>query len=243
MVGVQDEDAVQGAFQHRVHHVVFARCAEHHAQEVARVRQVIARIHVRLAHAVLVGHGDQGRHLGNQADGGDVAVLRIVDIRAVVIEGRERADQTGQHRHWVCIAAKASQEELHLLVHHGVVDHELVEVAALRRVGQLALEQQVAGVEVVALRGQLLDRVPAVEQLTLVAINVGDGRLAGGGRQKTWVVGEHARLSVQLADVDDIGADVALVHGQIHAGATVAERQGGFVVSELHCSIPLVRLL
>ncbi|MDT4863357.1 hypothetical protein FQZ97_980580 [compost metagenome] len=132
------------------------------------------------------------------------------------------------------VAAEAAQEELHLLVDHGVVDHELVEVAALFFVGQLAVEQQVAGVEVVAVGGELLDGVAAVQQLTLVAIDVGDGRLAGGGGQKAGVVGEHARLRVQLADVDHVRADAAGVHRHLDAGAAVGERQGGFVVYEFH---------
>jgi hypothetical protein len=95
-----------------------------------------------------------------------------------VIEGRHRADQTREHRHRVRVTAKAPQKKLHLLVDHGVTDHELVELIALRFGGQLAIEQQIAGIEIVALNRQLLDRVAAVEQFTLVAIDVGDGRLA-----------------------------------------------------------------
>jgi hypothetical protein len=41
VVGVQDEDAVQCALEHRVDHVVLAGSAEHHAQEIARIAQVV----------------------------------------------------------------------------------------------------------------------------------------------------------------------------------------------------------
>ena len=142
VVGVQDEDAVQRALDHRVDHVVFARRAEHHAHEVAGVAQVVLRVHVGLAHFVLVGHGHQRGHLGDQADRGDFAVFRIVDVGAVVVEGRHAADQTGQDGHGVGITAETAQEELHLLVDHGVLGHQLVEVSAFRGVGQVALEQQ-----------------------------------------------------------------------------------------------------
>ncbi len=63
---------------HRVDLVVFAGGAEHHAQEVAGVATGRSRVHVGLADAVLVGHGHQRRHLGDQADGGDFAVLGVV---------------------------------------------------------------------------------------------------------------------------------------------------------------------
>ncbi|EWS64905.1 hypothetical protein Y695_01844 [Hydrogenophaga sp. T4] len=234
MVGVQDEDAVECAFEHRVDFVLLARGAEHHAQEVARVAQVVLRVHVGLAHAVLVGHGHQGGHLGDQADGRDVAVLRVVDVGAVVVEGRQTTHQAGQHGHGVGIAAEATQEELHLLVDHGVVDHELVEVAALLVVRQITVEQQVAGVEVVAVGGELFDGVATVQQFALVAIDVGDGRLAGRGGQEAGVVGEHAGLCVQLADVNHVRTDAAGIHRHIDAGAAVGERQGGFVVYEFH---------
>jgi hypothetical protein len=114
------------------------------------VRQRVLRVDVGLADGVLVRHGHQRRHLGDQADRGDLAVLGIVDVRAVVIEGRQRADQAGHHRHRVRVAAEAAQEELHLLVDHRVVGHARDEVLLLLPVGQLSVQQQVAGLEVVA---------------------------------------------------------------------------------------------
>jgi hypothetical protein len=70
---------------------------------------------------------------------------------------------------------KAPQEELHLLVDHGVVGHELGELGLLVAVGQVTVQQQVAGFHEVAVGGQLLDGVTAVQQLALVAVDVGDG--------------------------------------------------------------------
>ena len=207
VVGVQDEDAVERAHQHVVDLVVLARRGEHHPHEVRRVREVVARVHVRLADRVLVGHRDQRRQLGDQPDRRDVALVRVVQVHRVRIERRQRADEAGQHRHRMRVAAEAAHEELHLLVDHRVVGHAAHEVLLLRGVRQLAVEQQVADLEEVALHRELLDRIAAVEELALVAVDVGDRRVARGGRQEARVVGELAGLAVQRADVDHVRAD------------------------------------
>jgi hypothetical protein len=151
-------------------------------------------------------------------------VLGVVHVGAVVVEGRERPDQAGHHGHGVGVAPEPAQEELHLVVDHRVLEHALVEVVALALVGQLAVEQQVTGVEVVAMLGQLLDGVAAVEQLALVAIDVGDGGLAGRGGHEARVVGEHAGLRVKLADVQHVRPNGALVDRQIEARRAIGKR-------------------
>ena len=77
------------------------------------------------------------------------------------------------------VAAEAAEEARHLLVHHRVVRDAVVEIVLLRRGRQLAVEQQVADLEEVAVLGQLLDRIAAIEQDALVAVDVGDLGLAG----------------------------------------------------------------
>ena len=231
MIGVQHKDAIERALDHWIDLVVLAGVGKHHVQEVARIAELVLGVHVGLACAVFVGHGHQRGHLGNQADGGDFTVLRVVDVGAVVVEGRQCADQAGHDGHRVRIAPEAAQEKLHLLVDHGVVGHAFGEVGLGCCIGQVAVQQQVAGLHEIALGRQLLDRIPAVEQFTFVAVNVGDGRLTRRRRQKSRVIGEHAGLCVQLADIDHIRPDIALVNRQIDARAAVTERQGGFVVS------------
>ena len=238
VVSVQDKDAVQGALEHGIDLVVLTGIAKHHAQEVACIAQVVLGVHEWLANAVFVGHGHEGGHLGDQANGGDFAVFGVVDVGAVMVEGRQAADQAGEHGHGVGVTAKPTQEKLHLLVHHGVVGDQVGEVGFLFGVRQLAVQQQVAGFQKVALGRQLLDGVAPVQQLAFVAIDVGDGRLARRGGQKARVIGEHAGLAVQLADIDHVGADAALIHRHVNAGLTVAERQGGFVICNFHGVIP-----
>ena len=69
------------------------------------------------------------------------------------------------------VAAEAVEEAAHLLVHHRVVGDALVEFGFLRRRRQFAVEQQVAGLEEVAVLGQLLDRIAAIEQDAFVAVD------------------------------------------------------------------------
>ena len=175
---MQCEDAVYGALEHGVDHVIFAGHAEHHAQEIARIAQVVLWVHEGLAYTVFVGHGHQGRHLGDQADRCDVSVLWVVDVGAVVVEGRQSTNQTGQDGHRVGVTTKTAQKELHLLVDHGVLVHQLVKVFALLTDGQFTVQEQVAGVQIVHLVGQLLDGVTTVQEFAFVAIDVGDGGLA-----------------------------------------------------------------
>ena len=76
------------------------------------------------------------------------------------------------------VAAEALEEAGHLLVNHGVMDHAVVEILLLRRGRQLAVEQEVAGLEEVALFGELLDRIAAIFQDAGVAVDIGDLGLA-----------------------------------------------------------------
>ena len=133
--------------------------------------------------------------------------MRIVQVDRVRIERAHRADQARQHGHRVGIAAEPAHEELHLLVDHRVARDEIDEVLLLPNVRQLAVEQQVARLEIVAANGELLDRIAAVEELALVAVDVGDCRAARGRRHEARVVRELAGLRVQRADVDHVRTD------------------------------------
>ena len=72
------------------------------------------------------------------------------------------------------VAPEALEEPAHLLVHHGVARDAIVEVRLLGGGRQFAVEQQIAGLEEVAVLGQLLDRIAAIEQDAFVAVDIGD---------------------------------------------------------------------
>ena len=215
MVGVQDEDTVHGAHQDLIHLVLLGRHREHHAHEVRGVREVVARVHERLADRVLVGHRHDGRHLGDQAERRDDAVMLVVDVERVVVEGRERADHADHYRHRVRVAPEPLVQARQLLVHHGVMGDDVDELLFLLAIGQLAVLQQVAHLEKVAVLRQLLDRVAAVQEHAGIAVDVGDRRAAARRRQISGVVGEHAGLAVERADVDHVRSGGAREHREL----------------------------
>ena len=109
------------------------------------------------------------------------------------------------------VAAEALEEAAHLLVHHGVMHDAIDEIGLLRRGRQLAVEQEIAGLEEVAVLGEIGDRIAAIEQHALVAVDIGDLGFAAPGRGETRVVGEDAGLGVELADVQNLGANRSVV--------------------------------
>ena len=227
MVGVQDENLVQRAGVDRVDDVFLARNREAHPQEVRRVVEVVLRIHEGLADRVLVGHRRQRRHLRDHAQRGDHPLRLVRDVGRVMIEGRERADAGHHHRHRVRVAAETLEEAVHLVVHHGVARDPVVEIRLLGRAGQLAEQHQVGGLEEVAVLGELLDRVAAIEQHALVAVDISDLRLAGGGRGEARIEGELAGLGVELADIDHVGADRSGLDGQFDVFVAHDDGAGG----------------
>ncbi len=129
-----------------------------------------------------------------------------MDVQAVVIEGRQGADGADHDRHGMGVAAEALEEAVELGVQHGVPRDALLELFVLGGVRQFAVQQQVADFQEVGLRGQLVDRIAAVQQNAGVAVDVGQGRFAGRGGSEAGVEGEGAGAAVQLADIDDVRA-------------------------------------
>ncbi len=206
VISVQGEDAIHGALDHRVDLVLFGRHRKHHVQEVAGVGEGVARLHERLADGVLEAHGGQGRHLGEQAEGADLAMLFVIDIEGVVIESREGTHHATHDGHGVGVTTEAAEEEGDLLVHHGVTGYGALEFGELGLGRRLAVEQDVADFEVVGLFGQLGDGVTTVQQDTLIPVDIGNGGLARTGRHEARVKGEIP-LCTQFSDINDIRSD------------------------------------
>ena len=105
-------------------------------------------------------------------------MLRVIDVQGVVIEGRQGADYAAHDGHRVGVATEAVEEGLQLLVNHGVVLHGADKLGLLLSCWQFAIKQQVAGFQVVRLFSKLFDRVAAVQQDTVITVDIGDLRLA-----------------------------------------------------------------
>ncbi|MCY1417601.1 hypothetical protein D9M71_331400 [compost metagenome] len=171
-------------------------------------------------------------------------MARIVDVQGVVVEGRQGADHAAHDGHRVGVAAEAVEEALQLLVNHGVVLDGVDELFLLRGVGQFALQQQVAGFQVVGLLGELFDGIAAVQQHALVAIDIGDLRLARGGRHKARIKGVAAGGG-QATYIDYIGPHGAGEDGQFDGGCALDDQLRFFVshdgllfMLEIICTTP-----
>jgi len=214
VIGVQDEDALHRPHLRGARTVGLARHREHHVQEVLDETQVVARIDEGLADRILVGHGGDRRHLGDEPVGGDPALLGIVDVGAVVIKGAHGANHPADHGHGMRITAKTPIKGEDLLVQHGVMGDGALELSLCRGVRQLPVEQEVTHLQEPGLLRQLLDGIAAIEELALVAVDVGDLGLAARGGGETGVEGEIPGLLIELADVDNVRAQAALAERQ-----------------------------
>src|SRR5262249_33168456 len=95
---------------------------------------------------------------------------------------------------------------------------------------QLAVHQQVGDFEVVGTLGQLLDRIAAVLEDALVAVDVGDGGPARRGVDEPRVIDRDSGLAVALADLRQIGGPDRAVGDRevvLNTGAVVAYGQRG----------------
>ena len=109
------------------------------------------------------------------------------------------------------VAAEALEKAAHLLVHHRVMGHAIDEVDFLGGCRKLAVEEQIAGLQKIAVLRQILDRIAAIEENALVAVDVGDLGLTASRRRKAGVIGEDTGLGIKLADVHHLRADRAVV--------------------------------
>ena len=197
VIGMQNEDAVHCARKDGIDLVGFGRNREAHMEEILGIIEIVARIDDRLSSRVLVGHRSDGRHLGNQTAARNHALQRIVNVGRVVIEGRQGSNHTAHDGHRMGITTEATQEEGHLLMHHGVHGDSAFELSVLLCIRKLAIQQQVTGLDEIAMIGQLVDRVAAIQQNAFLAIDIGDVGLAACCRGETRIVGEVTALAIE----------------------------------------------
>ena len=115
-----------------------------------------------------------------------------------MIEGRERADHADHDGHRMRVAAEARLEPGHLLMHHRMVCDQFLKFFILFFCWKLSVEQEMARFDKAPLLGELLDRIAAIKQHALVAVDEGDLRLAARGRGEARIVGEAAGSGVRV---------------------------------------------
>ena len=202
VVGVQDQQHAQGADGFRVADVRLRRDGEHHPQEVRLVVERVVGVHVGLADGLLVRRGRDRRELGEQPQGGQLDVRLVERVAAVLVERRERADRRSQDRHRVGVHRERVEEVAELLADERVALDLVDPCVQLLGRRQLALDQEVGDFEERRALGKFLDRVAAVAQDPVVAVEVCDGA-SGGRRVRISVVERNQpRVLEQRRDVD-----------------------------------------
>ncbi len=205
-------------------HVVLADLP-HHVQEVGRVRQRVARVVVRQARREAVAHRGDRRGLGDQPQDLLVAALGVEDLLRVGVERAERGDRRDEHPHRMGVVVEPVDEPLaHVLVDERVVGDVEAPLVELGLVRQIAVDEEVGDLEERRVLGELLDRVPAVAQDAVVAVEVRDRRLARSRRQVRRVV--HEQVGVELPDRRRREHTVGDRDGDRLAGAVVGDRDG-----------------
>ena len=229
MVGVQDEQHVERLDQPLVGLEVLLAHLEQHREEVGGVAQVVVGVDVGLALRVPERPGAERRHLGDHPDDLHVPVVAVLDVPRLGVERGQRADRGHQHAHRVGVVPEALHEGLHVLVQERVVG-DLVHPRVVLVLGrQLAVDEQVGDLEEVRLLRQLLDRVAAVLEDPLLAVDEGHRALARGGVDEPGVVGREARGVLVDPDLAQVGGlDVAVADGDlvVLARPVVVDGQG-----------------
>ena len=225
VVGVQDEEHVHRAGERGVHLGVLA---EHHPQEVRGEAQARVRRHRREALAVPVGHRGEGRSGGDQPADVERAALGVGDVLRVRVLGAQPGEERDEHRHRVRVRGEPVE-------HPGQRVGDGLEAGdpgpptrTLAGGRQFAVQDQPGDVEVARALGELLDRVAAVAENALVAVNVGDPADAGGGVLERWVVGGEPRILGVRPHLPEPGGShraVFDVEAVVGPGATVGEGQ------------------
>ncbi len=126
------------------------------------------------------------------------------------------------------VVMEAVDEFLDVLVDDRVVRHLEHPRVQLGRRGQLPVEQEVSGLEERTLLRELLDRVAAVAEDPLVAVDIGDGAATGRRVHERRVVGHQPEIVLRRLDLPEIGgADGPVLNRELVAlpGAVVDDRE------------------
>ena len=131
------------------------------------------------------------RHLPHASHPREIAFGRVPVVVVVVVEGAEGADDGDEDGHGVRVVVKSLEESDEVLVDQPVPAHLPLEFPPLLTRGQGAAEEQVPAIGHVAVLGDVLDGVPAVQEPASVAVDEGDGGCARRGGVEARVVGAY----------------------------------------------------
>ncbi len=136
------------------------------------------------------------RHLADQAIRLLAPGIGIKNILGVRIKSGKRGNRGNQHAHRVSVVVKTINEFLDALVDERVMRDVVSPIRQLRFRGKLAVKNQVRGFDVCAFFRQLFDRIAAVTQNSLVAVNIGNLARARSRVGERRVVAHQSKIAV-----------------------------------------------
>ncbi|CAB4564508.1 unannotated protein [freshwater metagenome] len=194
MVGMQDEENVEGLGQNRVGFIVRLGDSPHHRKEVRGEVEAVVGVDERHADAVTVCTSGDGRHLGDQANDLLLTTFEVEDVLGVGVEGGKRSKGRNEDAHGVSVVVESLHETLaHVFVNERVVGDLVRPIGHLRFGGEFTVEEQIGNFEVGRLFGQLLNGVPAIAEDACATIEFGDGTLGCSSGGEGGIVEPGAR--------------------------------------------------
>src|SRR6266853_3478085 len=244
VVGMKDEQNVEGVLQGRVRSVFRFGGAKEHVEKVARIAKFVVGIDERHAQSVAIRECRDGGNLSDETISLLLARLRAEDVFRVVIESRKRGNGGDHHAHGMGVVMKAVQKFLDAFVDESVVRDVVGPILQLRGRRQFAMQEQIRGFQIGAFFREVFYWVTAITQDAGVAIDEGDFADAGCGVVEGRVVAHHAKfcgVNFDLAEVggtDGVVGDGNLVRfagAIVGDGERLAGRAGAFLLSRRRC--------
>ena len=216
VVGVHQQNEIQRLRDLGDGDVFLIRLREHLVQKIIAEGNIL-RVHERQAVLVPVNHRAERADFRDGDGGGEIelleVLLEIVRGELGMISG-ERPNECAQHDHRRGLLGKARDQILHVRVDRGVLAEELAEGKTLLLSRQLAVDDEVSGLDIFGLRRELLDRIAAMAEDAVVAVEVGDAALAGAGVAVALIVENVAGVLPELAGINGFFAFSAEHHGE-----------------------------
>src|ERR1700730_1937026 len=179
VVGVQDEENVEGMFERGIGLITRARGAEEHVQEIAGIAEFVVGINEGHAERMAIGKRRNRGHFADEAVNLQFAGFRVENILGVGIKGGKRGYGGDHHAHGMGVVVKAVHKLLDDFVDEGVVTDAAGPIFQLRGGGKFAVEEEVGGFKVGAFFGEILDGIAAITEDAGIAVDVGDAANAG----------------------------------------------------------------
>ena len=226
VIGVKDEDQVQGVLDLRRHNVLLIGDGEHHVEEVRAIPQVRVGVNKRQPLRAAVRKRRDRADLADQSRGSLLQRRVAVQGDQFLMETGQIAQRRGKDGHRRGVRLNVLILVLLAFVQQLIPRQPRAEAVQLLLAGQPAENQQPGDLDEIGLLGELLDGDAPIAKDALLPVDEGDGALADAGVSQRGVIGDQAGLLSQPRNVHGALALRSDEDGQFDR--LVADSQGGF---------------